>query len=314
MNPVVLVAGSLAYDRIFNYPGRFSDAILPNELHVLNVSFTVGNVRESFGGTAGNIAYSLRLLGVPVSIVGEVGSDFAPYKTWLRRHGVGLERIRRIPKDRTAAAYVITDQDDNQIAAFQLGAMSHPSPVGPIPPSVRFGLVSPGNTTTMMNLARACHRAGIPFLFDPGQVIPIFRREALSWLARECSGIIGNDYEMKLISKRLNRKLDAIRSRPEFSITTLGGRGSIVTRKGKHVRIPAARPDSTLDPTGAGDAYRAGFIAGLIRGFDLPTAARMGAVASVYTVERFGTQTHRFTSSTFSRRYRENFDEIIHLD
>ncbi|MBI5405173.1 MAG: carbohydrate kinase family protein [Candidatus Kerfeldbacteria bacterium] len=313
----VLVSGSIAYDRIFSFPDRFRNFILPSKLHVLNVSFTVSDVRESFGGTGGNIAYSLRLLGVPVSLIGSVGDDFAAYQAWLKRHGVDLSAVRTIDNRRTAAAYMITDQDDNQIAAFQPGAMEDASlPLEQLrlaEKSAELAILSPGNTKMMVALGQRFARKKLPFIFDPGQVIPVLSRAELRLLLKLCSGFISNDYELDLTAKRSGLSPEKIRQRLPFVITTLGAKGASLTTGRTRLKIRAAVPANTIDPTGAGDAFRSGLIAGLVRGASLPLAVKMGAVASVYTVEKQGTQTHQYTLAEYTRRFRRNFSDSLPL-
>lgn len=316
MKPVrVLVSGSLAFDRIFDYPGKFREAILPEKLHQLNVSFTVGDVRESFGGTAGNIAYSLALLGIPSSIICSVGNDFMPYQQWLKKYLIDLRCVKIVANKKTAGAYIITDQSDNQITAFQPGAMltqamSLPVPQ-PIRRSVELAILSPGNVKTMLVLGKYYARTGLPYIFDPGQVIPILKPADLRFLLQHCLGVVSNDYEFELMVSRARVSAKKLRATIPLTITTLGSAGSYFTVNGVAAKVPAAKASSTVDPTGAGDAFRAGFIAGLLRGAPIVTAVRMGTVSSVYTVEKVGTQTHHFTKASFTRRFQQNFQDLL---
>ncbi|MBI4089764.1 MAG: carbohydrate kinase family protein [Candidatus Kerfeldbacteria bacterium] len=311
IRPPVVVVGSIAYDRIFDFPGRFRQAILPDKIHQLSVSFTVQDVQESFGGTAGNISYTLRLLGRPVIPIGSVGTDFSNYRAWLERSRIELAGIRRVPGKRTAAAYVITDRDDNQISAFQLGALSVPalamSSIAKLLPTAIYGIIAPGNPRDMLLASRQFSRLKVPYLFDPGQSLPILSSQDIRAMLDRADGLISNDYELELLCRRARVKPRALASQVRYVVTTLGPRGSVVQQGSSRVRIPAAKPRTVVDPTGAGDAYRAGLVAALVRGQSLVTAAKMGAVASVYTVELPGTQTHRFTVADFARRYRATF-------
>lgn len=315
----VIVTGSLAYDRIFDFPGRFADVILPGRIHVLNASFTVDDVRESFGGTAGNIAYTLRLLRCPVAIVGTVGQDFQPYARWLRRRKIDTRGIVTVPQKPTAAAYIVTDRDDNQLSAFQPGAMagearSNAAFLGRLIGRARYAIVAPGNVSAMVRYVRQYQKAGLPYLFDPGQVIPVFSRSELKFCLRRAAGVVSNDYELSLLMKRSGIGESALLRTVEYLITTFGPRGATVRSPTRRWRIVAAHPRSELDPTGAGDAFRAGFVAGVLRGLPLLVAARMGAVASAYTVEQYGTQTHFFSLPSFARRYKENYHEVLSFE
>lgn len=313
----IVVVGSIAYDRIFDFPGRFADVILPEKVHVLNVSFTVDRIKESFGGTAGNIAFTLALLGVPAAVVGSVGHDFAAYRTWLRRHRVDLSALRTVADQATAAAYVITDRDDNQISAFQLGASSVPA-VGQAAARRRlrratYAILSPGNPRDMVAAVRQLTQWRVPYLFDPGQTLPILSTTQLRAIVRRADGFISNDYELDLMVKRSGWSRAKLTKLVRYLVTTLGAKGSVVQQGSKQVRIPVARPRAVVDPTGAGDAYRAGLVAGLVNGHSLMTAATMGAVASVYTVELPGTQTHHFSQADFVRRWRRNVHQPLTL-
>lgn len=312
----VIVSGSLAYDRIFDFPGRFSDVILPQKVHILNVSFNVNQVQESFGGTAGNIAYTLRLLGVPVAVVGTVGNDGNRYLAHLRQAGVDCSGVMVSDAKQTASAHIITDQDDNQITAFQMGALTvrasaNRGVLQRLLRSAGYAVLSPGNTADMMALAQACIRNHVDYLFDPGQTLPVLPKSYIRFLHAHAAGFISNDYELDLAIRRsgLNRRA-FLRGAP-LIITTLGSAGVRCQYGAKTIRIKAARPRTEIDPTGAGDAFRAGLIAGLIKGKTLETALKMGAVAGVYTVEKRGTQTHTFTRAVFQNRYRQNYRESL---
>lgn len=316
-NRRVLVFGSLAYDRIFDYPNRFRDAILPSQVHVLNVSFTVSDVRESYGGTAGNIAYTLRLLGVPTSVVSAVGKDFGRYRSWLRRQLVDLRGVTESRQRETAAAYIITDRDDNQISAFQLGAMIDPLPgrtiLNRILSTTSLAILAPGNVISMVKLGKALRRAKIPYIFDPGQVLPMLSTSQLRRLIRGSAGLVSNDYELKLLLHRLRLNESALARMTRFIVTTLGSKGARLVTSTRRQFVRPGRPSSVVDPTGAGDAFRSGFIAGYIQNYDLPACVRMGNVAALYTVEMAGTQTHTFSRPSFRRRYQATYHEKLLL-
>lgn len=312
MKKSVLVSGSLAYDRIFNYHGRFRDAILPEKIHVLNVSFSVRAIRESFGGNAGNIAYGLSLLGIPCAIVASVGKDFTRYRTWLKHHHVNLSMVKTVPNALTAVAYIFTDTEDNQLTAYSPGAMST-DPLRAMRGteqsmrSIRYAILSTGNIPSTMHIALMCRKHRIPYLFDPGQSIPAFPQRQLLSVLRSADGVAVNDYELSLLLRKTGLSFRHLSSRVRYVITTYGAEGSEICYNTRRVHTRPARPKSEVDPTGAGDAFRAGFLAGILRGMTLEDAMKMGSVSSVYTVEKEGTQTHRFNQQQFLKRFHHNY-------
>ncbi|MBI3115479.1 MAG: carbohydrate kinase family protein [Candidatus Kerfeldbacteria bacterium] len=313
----VLVSGSLAFDRIMNFPGRFRDHILPEKIHLLNVSFTVDDLREQYGGTAGNIAYTLRLLGVPVAVLATAGADFGPYQQWLLKHGVDLRPTQLTTRVPTAVASMVTDRDDNQITAFYPGALALAVPAAIVRAALarrpKLVVLAPSDVPTTMAVGEAAQHANVPYLFDPGQQTTVFSSTALARLLRRARLFVSNDYERALVLKKIGWSLKRLERTVETVITTLGPQGSIVSSAGKRIHVRAARPQSELDPTGAGDAFRAGFLAAYLHGHALETAARLGSVAAAYTVERFGTQTHRFSRAAIAKRYQENYRQRLTL-
>ena len=307
----ILVSGSLAYDRIMDFPGKFADHILPDKIHVLNVCFTVNGLNEKFGGTAGNIAYSLALLGEQPLILATAGKDFDRYETWLLKHQLSLQGIRRISEELTAGAYITTDQADNQITGFNPGTMKYPSlfKFDGVNPQETLAIVAPGNLEDMCTYARTCREKKVPYIFDPGQSITAFLGDQLTEMLTGSSLMISNDYELEMIIRATGFKRDQLLQRTGGIITTLGEIGSRICTRDQEVKIPAARASQVLDPTGAGDAYRAGLIKGMVMGKDLEDAARMGAVCASYAVECHGTQEHRFSQEEFWARYHANFDQ-----
>ena len=305
----IFVSGSLAYDRIMDFPGRFSDHILPDKIHVLNVCFTVNGLKEEFGGTAGNIAYSLSLLGERPLILAAAGKDFDRYETWLRKHKLPLQGVSRISEELTAGAYITTDQADNQITGFNPGAMKYPSlfKFDGVKPQRSLAIVAPGNLEDMITYARTYREKKIAYIFDPGQSIPALSADRLAEMLTGSSLLISNDYELEMIMRATGFEKTQILQRTGGIITTLGESGSLVCTRGQQVKIPAARASQVLDPTGAGDAYRAGLIKGLVTGKSLPDAARMGAICASYAIECYGTQGHRFSQEEFWARYQANF-------
>ena len=305
----ILISGSLAYDRIMDFPGRFADHILPEKIHILNVCFLVNGLEEKFGGTAGNIAYSLALLGERPLIVATAGRDFDRYEQRLRQHGLPLAGIRRIEEELTAGAYITTDQADNQITGFNPGAMKHPARfrLDGVDPAQALAIVAPGNLEDMETYSQAFREAGIPYISDPGQNIPAFSGDQLLAMISGSALLISNDYELEMIGKKTGLDKPRLLERTKAIITTLGDKGSVVATAEREVSIPSVRAARVLDPTGAGDAYRAGLIKGLVSGRPLEEAARLGATCASFAVEHHGTQEHRFTESEFWQRHRGHF-------
>jgi adenosine kinase len=299
----------MAYDRIMDFPGRFSDHILPDKIHILNVCFTVNGLKEQFGGTAGNIAYNLVLLGERPQILAAVGKDFDRYEAWLSQLQLPLEGIRSISEELTAGAYITTDKADNQITGFNPGAMKHPSHFSfdGINPASALTIISPGNLEDMLTYAKTCREERIPYIFDPGQSIPSFTGDELMSMLKGSSLLISNDYELEMVMRATGIKRPDLLQFTGKVITTLGEKGSIVFTPEDEVKIPAAQAARVTDPTGAGDAYRAGLIKGIVTGKDLREAARLGAVCASFAVECYGTQEHRFSQKDFWARYEEAF-------
>lgn len=292
-----------------DFGGRFEDHILPDKIHVLNVSFHVKTFRVSHGGTAGNIAYTLGLLGVFPSVLAAYGNDFFPYAAMLKKKRVDLSGSKRIAQLQTASAYIITDQSDNQITGFFSGAMEKSN--GPI--SVRLlrsasiGIVSPGNLTDMRRYPGALRAAKVPYIYDPGQQIVVLSKQDLLKGLSGAHTFISNDYELSLVLKKTRLSLPGLLKRVEFVVTTRGEKGSFIRTGKRRYIIPPAKPKNTSDPTGAGDAFRAGYIKGILEGYSMPKVGRLAGVVSVYTVEKYGTQTHRFTWVDIQKRYKQNF-------
>jgi adenosine kinase len=307
----IYISGSLAYDRIMDFPGRFSDHILPDKIHILNVCFTVNGMVEKFGGTAGNIAYTLALLEEKPVILATIGKDYQRYFGWLKENDLSLEGIRIIEEEFTAGAYITTDRADNQITGFNPGAMKQPSKYSL--DNIRSRsiiLIGPGNLCDMAEYAEACRRKKIPFICDPGQSLTSWGKEALYDWIDGSSYLISNDYELELIMHKTGQDKKGLLSMTNTIVTTLGEKGCVISTGDRDVTVPAAEAAEVVDPTGAGDSFRAGFLKGLVLGKDLETAAKMGAVAGAYAVERYGTQEHRFSFAEFTQRLRENFGEL----
>jgi adenosine kinase len=307
----IFVSGSLAYDRIMDFPEKFSDHILPDKIHILNVCFLVNGIKEQFGGTAGNIAYNLALLGEKPLILASAGKDFDSYESWLKGLGLPLEGIRRVSEEFTAGAYITTDKSDNQITGFNPGAMKHPClyQVDGASPDESLAIIAPGNTDDMLTFSRIYKKKGIPYIFDPGQQVPAISKEDMIEMITGSKVFISNDYELEMVVRATGTKIEEILDLTGAILTTLGDRGSLVRTKEIQEEIAPAKASDVKDPTGAGDAFRAGLIKGLITGKDLVEAAYMGSVCGSFGVECQGTQCHRFSLDDFWDRHKATFQE-----
>jgi adenosine kinase len=304
----IYISGSLAYDRIMDFPGFFHEHILPEKIHMLNVSFTVNTMKEKFGGTAGNIAYTLRLLGEKPTILATIGKDFTSYFQWLNINGIETDSIKVINSELTAGAYITTDKADNQITGFNPGAMKFPSEYHfPLEEDMAIGLIGPGNISDMINYAKHYKTNGIECICDPGQSLPSWNSIALLEWITGSTILITNDYEIELISKMTGIERKGLLELTPTIIVTLGDKGSVIITANGEINIPAAKANVVVDPTGAGDAYRSGLLKGLIMGRDMETAAKIGAVAATYAVEKYGTQEHHFKYELFRERYKASF-------
>jgi adenosine kinase len=288
-----------------NFPDKFSNHILPDKLHILNVCFLVNDLEERFGGTAGNIAYSLALLDEEATILATAGSDFERYQNWLTKHGIGQDGILVVQDSPTASAYITTDHSDNQITAFNPGAMNVSTNGQFTQFNTQSGLaiVSPGNLEDMQKYPEIYREKGIPFIFDPGQNIPAFSGAQLTSMIKGSRILIANDYELSLIMESTGLDKNGLLELTSAIVTTLGEEGCIVTDRHTEQRIPAVKVDDAQDPTGCGDAFRSGLIKGLRTGKDLAEAAQLGATCASFCVEHKGTQEHRFTVDQFWDRY-----------
>jgi adenosine kinase len=303
----IIVSGSLAYDRIMNFPGHFSEHILPEKIHVLNVCFQVNGVKEKFGGTAGNIAYALTLMGEKPFISAAIGYDYHRYFEWLSRNGIGTEGIKIIEDELTAGAYITTDKADNQITGFNPGAMKYSSCLDfdKLDPRETLIIVSPGNLGDMVSYPLICKERGIDYIFDPGQSLPMWDAKDLMRSIEGCRILIVNDYELDLILNKTGLNKKELLKLPKTIITTLGEHGSRISMPEGDIAIPVIKTDKVKDPTGAGDSYRGGLISGLIRGKDIEQCAKMGGVCASFAVECYGTQEYRFTTDEFNQRLKD---------
>ena len=308
----ILVSGSLAYDRIMDFPGNFADHIMAEKAHVINISFTVSGMVEKLGGTAGNIAYALALLGEDSLILATIGQDYGRYFQWLERNNISHKAIRIIEEEFTAGAFITTDQADNQITGFNPGAMKHPSlfDTGGVEPQQTIAIIAPGNTQDMVEYAHAYKERGISYIFDPGQQIPILSAEDLLGGIQGSQLLIANDYEVALIVRKTGQDLAGLLKLTQAVIITKGEHGSTVVGPEGETAVAAVPPARVADPTGAGDAYRGGLIKGLVEGRDLATCAMMGSACASYAVEWYGTQEYRFTMRDFWERYERHFGKV----
>ena len=311
MEKKIIVSGSLAYDRIMDFPGLFSEHILPEKIHVLNVCFQVNGVKEKFGGTAGNIAYALTLMGENPEISATIGHDFQRYFSWLARNGISTEKIRIVEEEFSASAYITTDRANNQITGFNPGAMKYSSALDfdTLPPQNTLMIVSPGNLQDMLNYPRACKSRGIEYVFDPGQSLPMLTARDLVEAIDGCRILIVNDYELDLVLDKTGLKKEALLGHAGAVIVTLGALGSKVFTRDGEISIPAVKPRKVEDPTGAGDAYRGGLLSGLSRGREIAQSARMGSVCASFAVECYGTQEYTFTPREFQERFEAYYGE-----
>lgn len=303
-----LICGSFAFDNIMVFPDRFKNHILPEKVHILNVSFLVPEMRRQFGGCAGNIAYNLKLLGGSPLPMATVGSDFGDYSAWLDKHGIPRDHIKVVDSEFTGQAFITTDLDDNQITAFHPGAMqhAHTQKVGDAK-GVKVGIVSPDGRDGMLQHAEQFAEAGIPFIFDPGQGMPMFDGDELKKFVELATYVTLNDYEWQLLRERTGLSEQEVSDRVEALIITRGGDGSDIYAKGEHHQIPCTKPEAVNDPTGCGDAYRAGLLYGFEQELDWPTTGRIASLMGTIKVAHHGTQNHSFTLDGFKTKYKEAF-------
>jgi adenosine kinase len=304
-----LICGSVAYDTILQFQDRFKSHILPDRIHVLNVSFLVPDMRREFGGCAANIAYSLGLLGDRGVAMATVGHDFAPYREHMLAQGLDIGHIRVVEDSFTAQAFITTDLDDNQITAFHPGAMQHAhlNRVADAGSGITLGIVAPDGRQAMIEHAAQFAAAKIPFIFDPGQGLPLFGGDELKTFIGQARWVAVNDYEWGLLEQRTGYSVTDITDQVEALVITRGAEGSVIHTRGRSLEIPCARPRAVVDPTGCGDAYRAGLIHGLLRGLDWETTGRTASLLGAIKIESRGPQNHRFERTEFDHRYQQNF-------
>jgi adenosine kinase len=304
----VLICGSLAFDTIMVFPDRFREHILPDKLHMLNVAFLVPEMRREYGGTAGNIAYNLHGLGGDARIMATVGDDFGPYRERLQGLGLNTDHVRHVAGTYTAQAFITTDLDDNQITAFHPGAMnfSHQNSVLDAR-SVKLAVIAPDGRDGMFRHARELADAGIPFMFDPGQGLPMFNGDELMQFIASADYLAVNDYEAQLLQQKTGQTLESLAREVKALIVTLGGKGSQIHAGGKVHEIPAVAPSAVVDPTGCGDAYRAGLLHGIVEGMDWETTGRLASLLGSLKIAERGAQNHAVVRSDIDDAFRSAF-------
>jgi adenosine kinase len=305
----VVCTGSIAYDYILSFKGRFKDHILADKTHILNLSFLVDDLRKRRGGVAGNYAYNLTLLGYPAAVLATAGTDATEYREWLVARGVDCHGLRLLEGEITATGFTTTDLDDNQLTGYYGGAMGRAAMLGldDATPGAEALIVGPNDPAAMTRLVRECRERSLRFVFDPAHQLPRLSPEDVAEGARGAWILIGNDYELELIMQRTGHDADGLLGLAEMVVTTLGRDGSRIATSSGTVEIPPAPARTESDPTGAGDAYRAGLVAGLLRGLALEEAGRVASLAATYVIEQVGTVEHSYTFSEFSERYKESF-------
>jgi adenosine kinase len=308
-----IITGSVAYDNIMNFPGHFKDHILPEKIHILNLSFLVDTLKRQRGGVAANIAYTMALLGAPPAVFTSVGArDWAEYQEWMVQHGIDTRFIRVVPDEFTATCYITTDMDNNQITGFYTGAMAHDKQrsLREIPRSeVDLVVIGPTEPEPIVRFTRECQELGVPYVYSPIWQIIRMSGDEIAEGVRGAKVVVANDYEYELIKDKTGLSQHDILDHAEMVVTTKGKHGSIIMTRDEVASIPSAQPDGVVDPVGAGDAYLGGLVYALQAGLDIQRAGRVAALAAVYAIEDYGTQTHSYTREQFAVRYEENFGQ-----
>lgn len=302
-----LICGSVAFDTIMVFPGHFKNEILPDKVHMLNVAFLVPELRKEYGGCAANIAYNLSLLdgdGLPMATV---GADFGKYADWMDENGIRRDYVHQVEEAYTAQAYITTDLDDNQITAFHPGAMNHAHVQSVPDEGITLGMISPDGRDGMLSHAREFAEKGIPFMFDPGQGLPMFNGSELRSFIEDANWVVVNDYESEMLRARTEWTLKDMASRVDALIVTRGGEGSVIFSGDRRIEIPSAPVESLSDPTGCGDAFRGGLIYALMHDMDWETAGRVASLMGAIKIERPGTQNHHTTPDEFRARFKKAF-------
>jgi adenosine kinase len=306
-----IITGSIAYDNIMDFPGHFKDHIMPDKLHVINLSFLVNSLKRQRGGVAANIAYTMALLGRPPAIFSSVGDkDWSEYEEWMHHHGIDTRFIEVVPDEHTATCYITTDLDNNQITGFYTGAMANDKKLSLRSlPREELGLVVIGPTEPepIVSFTRECQEMGVPYVYSPiWQIIRMTGQEIAEGV-RGAKVVVANDYEYELIRDKTGMSQHNILDHAEMVVVTKGKHGSVIMTRDQVAAVPAAQPREMVDPVGAGDAYLGGLVYGLEAGLDIERAGRIASLAAVYAIESYGTQAHTYTREEFAQRYEENF-------
>lgn len=311
----ILICGSLAFDTIMVFQDQFQNHILPDKIHKLSVAFLTPEMRREFGGTAGNIAYNLKLLEGEPLIMATVGQDFGPYTDWLMKHDLNTTHIKQVPDSFTAQAFITTDIDDNQITAFHPGAMneSHQNSVNDAK-EVQLAIIAPDGRDGMFQHAKECHEAGIPFMFDPGQGLPMFNGEELMYFIDMADYLAVNDYESQVIQDKTGLSLEELAAKVKALIVTLGGEGSQIYADGEVHEIPCVEAAAIVDPTGCGDAYRAGLLYGMSQGWDWPTCGRLASTMGSIKIAHKGGQNHALSREEIQNIYASQLVKEVKLE
>ena len=307
----ILVSGSVAFDRIMDYHGLFADSLVVDKMHSINLSFTVEKLSVEFGGTAGNIAYNLALLGESPEVIATAGADFNSYRSHLLLSGVDPKTIKVLEGELTASAVVFTDSADNQISAFHPGAGKFPYDTPVETEGRAIAIIAPGNVEDMTALPEYYRRKGMRYCYDPGQQISALTAEQLKDGISGAHTVFASDYEFGLIAQKTGWTAQSILEKVTNLVVTYGSKGSRVFTKEGEYKVEAAPAKNAEDPTGAGDAYRAGFLKGMVLALPLESCAKLGGLVAAYAVETYGTQTHRFTLSEIAERYKKSYGEKL---
>jgi adenosine kinase len=307
-----LICGSIAYDTIMVFKDYFKNHILPEQIHILNVAFLVPDMRREFGGCAGNIAYTLRLLGSDPLIMATVGEDYQPYSYRLQKLKLSQKHIQQVTDTFTAQAFITTDLDDNQITAFHPGAMNY-SHYNHIKDAndVNLGIISPDGREGMLQHAKEFHERGIPFVFDPGQGLPMFNSEELLNFVKQADFVTVNDYEAQLLQEKTGKKIEELAKLVKAFVVTFSARGSLIYAGGKRIDIPCVKAEAVVDPTGCGDAYRAGLLYGISQGMDWETTGRLASLMGAIKIMHRGGQNHEISRAEIGMRYQQHFGTHI---
>ncbi len=313
----IVVTGSIAYDYLMRFPGRFADHLIAEQLHQISVSFLVDDMTKHWGGVAANIAFTLAMLGMRPKLMGTVGRDFADYRVWLERAGVDTSSVKQIDEVFTASFFVNTDLDNNQIASFYTGAMAYArdySLADALPNKPDLVVISPNDPQAMMNIARECRERNIRFVYDPSQQVPRLTGEELARDMQGAYAMVVNGYEAEIICKKTGQTLNDLRRAIEILVITQGKRGSHLYLNGDFVHVPAFPAHAIKDPTGGGDAFRAGLLRGIAAGWPIELSAQVGSLCATYALEHVGTQNHHFTPRSFIDRFRSEYNDQGLLD